>query len=118
MSDLKTLFQQHNDAARTVLSAFDNSKKVGETKLIVATVRNRLERLSKFITECKILHKKIIATVMEVKRTSLDYFTKNRFLVLHEIYLDTSDFVAETLSRLKATGSFGTASTHPPTGRF
>lgn len=63
------------------------------------------------------MHKKIIATAMEVKRTSLDYFTKDGFLALHEIYLDTSDFVAESLSCLKATGSSGTASTHPPTGR-
>lgn len=44
------------------------------------------------------MHKKIIATAMEVKRTSLDYFTKDGFLALHEIYLDTSDFVVETLS--------------------
>ncbi|XP_076549168.1 uncharacterized protein LOC143306442 [Osmia lignaria lignaria] len=113
MGDLKTLLHQQTEAARVVERTLDNFKKMGKNKWTVAVVRNRLERLSESFAECKTLHKEISAAATDAERASLDYFTKERFMVLHEIYLDTSDFMAEILSKLEAAGSSGTSTTRP-----
>jgi hypothetical protein len=55
--------------------------------------RHRLERLSKSFAECKILRKDITATATEAERSSVEYFTKDGSLALHEMYPDTSGFI-------------------------
>ncbi|XP_076661083.1 uncharacterized protein LOC143364873 [Halictus rubicundus] len=98
MGDLKTLLRQQIDNFRVVERALDNFKKIGKRNLTAATVRNRMARLNDSFAECKLLHKELAAVATEDEQSSLDYFIQDRFLELHEIYLNTSDFMADALS--------------------
>ncbi|XP_076660904.1 uncharacterized protein LOC143364423, partial [Halictus rubicundus] len=116
MGDLKTLLQHQIDAARIVERTLDNFKKIGKAKLTVATVKNRIARLSESFAECQRLHKQLSAVATDAERSTVGYFTQDRFMAVHEIYMETSDYMAETLSRLAAADSSGTDSTPSPAG--
>ncbi|XP_076301460.1 uncharacterized protein LOC143219342 [Lasioglossum baleicum] len=103
MADLKALLRQQIDASRVVERALDNFKRIGKNNLTAATVRNRMAKLNESFAECKLLHKEIATVVKEDERSKLEYFTKDRFTDLHEIYVVTSDFMADALSQLKTT---------------
>ncbi|XP_076660392.1 uncharacterized protein LOC143363737 [Halictus rubicundus] len=116
MGDLKTLLKHQIDAARIVERTLDNFKKIGKAKLTVATVKNRIARLSESFAECQRLHKQLSAVATDAERSTVGYFTQDRFMAVHEIYMETSDYMAETLSRLAAADSSGTDSTPSPAG--
>ncbi|XP_076299352.1 uncharacterized protein LOC143218193 [Lasioglossum baleicum] len=105
MDSLTTLLLQQSDAARIVARTLENFKKLAKAKLTVATVQNRITRLNESFAECQNLHKQITAKATEAERSSLDYFTKDWFLSVHDTFLETSDYMAETLSRLAPAGS-------------
>ncbi|XP_076278431.1 uncharacterized protein LOC143208168 [Lasioglossum baleicum] len=88
MDSLTTLLLQQSDAARIVARTLENFKKLGKS-----------------FAECQNLHKQITAKATEAERSSLDYFTKDWFLSVHDTFLETSDYMAETLSRLAPAGS-------------
>ncbi|XP_076301442.1 uncharacterized protein LOC143219323 [Lasioglossum baleicum] len=103
MGDLKTLLRQQIDAFRVVERALENFKKIGKTNLTAATIRNRMLKLSESFAECKLINKELAAVATDADRSKLDYFINDRYLELNEIYVRTSDFMADALSKWELT---------------
>ncbi|XP_076289815.1 uncharacterized protein LOC143213646 [Lasioglossum baleicum] len=101
MADLESLFAQQRDAAYVVNRALDNFKKIGKSKYTVATVRNRIAKLEDAFKECQSLNRQIVAGATADQHKKLLYFTEQHFGILHETYLESSDFMAEILARLE-----------------
>lgn len=78
----------------------ENFKKIGKNNRTAAKIRNRISALKEIWAQIQTVHIALRSSIPAADQQALEYFRENQYEASKDIYLLTSDFMAEWLEEL------------------
>lgn len=94
------LMEKQKQLTRSLDRTLENFKKIGRNNLTPAKIRNRLSALKDIWRQIQDIHIALRNSIPAANQPSLEYFRDNHYEVCKDVYLTTSDYMAECLKEL------------------
>lgn len=95
------LLEKQQQLLRSLDRALENFKKIGKNNYTPAKIRNRINALKEVWTQIHDDHITLKSIIPADKQLSIDYFNNKKYEAAEGTYLNTSDYMADSLEEVE-----------------
>ncbi|CAL1672328.1 unnamed protein product [Lasius platythorax] len=100
MSDLRLLLIEQRNLIDSINRVLINYKKLAKANVTLPKTTSRQSALEKLWEKCQALHVKILQTATKKEQKTETYFIEQEILDAKDSYIETADYLAESVSKL------------------